>query len=189
MRDPVHPQCARRFVLASYRWITWVSARSCRTAGIQRWGRGYEAVDGHGGRRVGLYPRQQRKRPHLKRELLSALKKSIVDGARAGRIQDHSPCITCLKAGQHKRDRFMMAVEQQDEVIIDDRPAPIIVFVGGAAREVEAEPSPVGLLPFLAGHLAPVGREPHDIFHAGTPDARILEEAAPAETGMGFSEL
>ena len=41
--------------------------------------------------------------------------------------------------------------------------------------------------PFLAGHLAPVRREPQDIFHASTPDARTLEEAAPAETGMGFS--
>jgi hypothetical protein len=43
--------------------------------------------------------------------------------------------------------------------------------------------------PFLADHLAPVRREPQDIFHASTPDARTLEEAAPAETGMGFSEL
>jgi hypothetical protein len=63
-------------VLASSRAIPGGSARSCRTAGIQRWGRGYEAVDGLGGRRVGLYHRQQRKRPHLKRELLSALKRA-----------------------------------------------------------------------------------------------------------------
>jgi hypothetical protein len=88
---------------------------------------------------------------------------------------------------QHELDRFVVAVQEDEQVVVGQA-----VAVGVDLRQrPPAEPHPdradPPLVPLLVGHRLAVGAEPGQVLDEGAADLAPLEEAGSAEAGVGMA--
>ncbi len=104
-------------------------------------------------------------------------------------VDRYTPRAGRSQRGKNERNRFVIAVNEKDEIVILNRLAPFVVLTGRVAFEIEPKTSCVRLVPLLVGHLAPIWREPYDVFDAGSLNQPPAEEIAPAEGRMRLPEF
>lgn len=82
---------------------------------------------------------------------------------------------------QHKRDGFMVGVQQHQQRFIHDAVAAFVAFLYRIAGEPQAYASYFRIAPVLFGHFLSVGPEPREILDFGAADFAPLEKPAAPE--------
>ncbi len=101
----------------------------------------------------------------------------------ARRRRCRAPSTRLFREGcrQLERNRLVMRVEEQHEVVVGHQPAAPVAPLDGGSREIEAEAARERPAPLRLGHLAPVGSQPDDLPQTVAGDRVALQEAPAAE--------
>ena len=75
----------------------------------------------------------------------------------------------------------MVAVEEQQEIVVADGLAALVALLHGIAAQIDAETAREIVCPLFVVHLVAVGLEPVDVLDARAVDGAALEEVAAAE--------
>ncbi|CDK01815.1 hypothetical protein MIC448_90005 [Microbacterium sp. C448] len=126
----------------------------------------------------------ERAGPHV--DVLARLDRSRV-GEIPGGVDDHVPGRRCVGVGQVELHVLLAGVEENDEVLVDDRLTPAIALADAVAVEEHADAAAESRIPVLGLHLGAVGAQPDDVgkpLVLCPPDRPAVEEPAPAEGGV-----
>src|SRR5260370_42543189 len=92
----------------------------------------------------------------------------IVPYTRVAGVDRYTPRAGRSQRGKNERNRFVIAVNEKDEIVILNRLAPFVVLTGRVAFAIESKTSWGRLVPLLVGHLLPIWRRPYDNFHTAS---------------------
>ena len=124
---------------------------------------------------------QQRERAALKTILGAASEDAVLREPILERgIEQHLPAGTAVFR-QLERNRFVMRVEQHQEVFVAHRPAALVGFAQRPACQIHAEAAREVLAPLVVGHLAALGPQPRNVLYAQAAHRMSLVEVAPPE--------
>ena len=128
---------------------------------------------------------EQRQRPPLQRVGVARRERALfLLECRVRRIHAQHPARVLGLRGQLELHRFVVRVDQHQEVVVDDRAAALVALVEPAAGEKHAEAAREAVSPLLVRHLRAGRIEPDDVAHVLAADRAVLEEFAPAEHAM-----
>src|SRR5438093_4218166 len=82
-----------------------------------------------------------------------------------------------------------MRVHEDQQIVVDQRPATLVLLVDRTPRQIDAEAAYERLAPFRVRHLAAVRIEPDDILDLRTDDPPALEKAAPVQQRVPLPDL
>jgi hypothetical protein len=72
-----------------------------------------------------------------------------------------------------------MRVEQEQKCVIGNSVAPGIEFVDSIARQDQAEPAILRIVPIFFGHFLAIAAKPAQILYCGPTDNATLKKMAP----------
>ncbi len=93
-----------------------------------------------------------------------------------------------LLTGQHKRDRFVMGINQQQKCVVADWFAFETENIDRIATEQHADTTNERRRPFFVAHLAAAGIEPHHIANLGTAYPPALKKFRTAKDRMRIAK-